>query len=273
MLNREKKEGDDGASFVSWADTFHPERAYEGTDHPDDRWGIVWAEATLVDKNACEGSENPDDPKPKSGVASTEDTVIHAVAIRTDNDDSCISEVTTHGDVEAVSEDGRERFPCTSGNPVEILVGTLLTFTAVIAVWMIDLTATIIFFLLSSFYYLSKIFQNLGGIFLLFYGLFQFLAGLFVLVDAILLCLSVFIAELLAGLAYLLCGLFGGCKSASNWHQYTRKICHLTRWAFRGVTEGWSPNRNEFPWTWTSANESLHSSPSSRSPIKEDIVA
>ena len=42
----------------------------------------------------------------------------------------------------------------------------------------------------------------------------------------------------------ILCSLSGDCVEASiQWHQYIRKLSHLSRWAFRSFHKGWKPER------------------------------
>jgi hypothetical protein len=42
----------------------------------------------------------------------------------------------------------------------------------------------------------------------------------------------------------IVCSCTGNCYNiAQEWHQYIRKVSHLTRWAFRSFHHGWEPER------------------------------
>jgi len=49
--------------------------------------------------------------------------------------------------------------------------------------------------------------------------------------------------EMVALIACGLCIIFGGVSAGKDWHQHIRKVCHLTRWAFRGFHSSWIPRR------------------------------
>mmetsp|Transcript_129900 Transcript_129900/g.183198 ORF Transcript_129900/g.183198 Transcript_129900/m.183198 type:complete len:103 (-) Transcript_129900:70-378(-) len=55
------------------------------------------------------------------------------------------------------------------------------------------------------------------------------------------------LTELLGAVACLVTAFFvRSCRTSADWHLYIRRMCHLSRWVFRGFHEGWALKRN-FP--------------------------
>lgn len=133
--------------------------------------------------------------------------------------------------------------PYTNGNFIEVVLGTGLALSAVASVLAIDLSAAIVYLLECGFCQVSNSFKRLGGFFAPFYALFIMIVYVLMFVDMTLLAVSVLVAEILAVNTWLVTMLFGGCQQAAIWHQYVRRMCHLTRWALRFDLGEWAPAR------------------------------
>jgi len=254
MLNREKK-----TRFVTLADTLHPETAYNAGNNEaqnqhhvgndastvHDRWGVVWAEATLV-----EGSVDTDnDIKGDQDMEKENSVVVEAVAVDANDQEGLVqlaSSDGTNGDSAVISgtTPSSSHF-ATMGNPFALMIGSILAVTSVSTIFALDLSAAIVYLLACGFYHLCVRMKTCGGSALIPYFLLMPVYCSLMLADSLCLLLSVLIAEVLAGIAWFLTGMFslGRCDVAMAWHQYVRKLCHMTRWAIRGFHAGWDPDR------------------------------
>jgi hypothetical protein len=253
MIN--KHSGD--PKYVTWADVFHPENAPATLAHqvrelhPDgNEWGAVWAEATLVT------DVTPSAPTETSTPIVPSAPIADVVTIDGDLEQHNLVPDTTGKPDETSPAPRDTMLPCAKGNFFSSLLGISLTIGAVGSTIGIELGAATVYLLTVVFYNLFRLtheaFQacesKLCALPVYFFcALFMTLATIFMFVDCILLLLSVLVSELLALVTCLLCILFGGCCTGAAWHQYIRKLCHLTRWAFRSFHKGWTPERCFLP--------------------------
>lgn len=243
MLNKKS----DSSSFISFADTFHPEIAATTpvaiatavNDDDDDirrrqdasPWGTVWAEAKIVPE----------------GPFSEEAAAAQVVIDHPDDNNKAVTPTAPPSRLDLGGSNNLEATAPTLApglfSIVAIIIGSTLIFAAVVATYALEVAAVIVFFLASGFHQLAKWFEPLGLFGTLFQLLFLLISKILLMVDGLLLTVSVLVAELLAVIAIFLCSLFGGCTAAREWHQHIRKICHLTRWAFRRFHSDWEPKR------------------------------
>jgi hypothetical protein len=255
MINKHSED----PKYVTWADVFHPENAPSTLApqvrelHPDgNEWGAVWAEATLITDVTPSAPIEPSKPI----VPST--PIVTVVTFDGDvEQDNLVPD--TIGKPDDTSPAPRASIsPWAKGNFFSTLIGGSLTIGAVGSTFGLELAAVTVYLLTVVFHNLfrltHKAFQASESILtpcaLPVYfccALFLMLATIFMFVDCILLLVSVLVSESLALVTCLLCVLFGGCGTGAAWHQYIRKLCHLTRWAFRSIHKEWTPERGFLP--------------------------
>jgi hypothetical protein len=258
-----------GSRFVTLQQVFHPEDAEETLTRRKQRisaarnkWGVVWAEATLVPENnhTTTGSSGSSFEPQEAEVVIIQQMAIESFdeleqqqqqqqislpAEKQISKASSTSKASAHSHRSSYSP---RSAPFYEGHFFDNLFGLCMALAAVSATFSIDLCAAIIYVLAAGFYKTAELCKE-SSIFLLpFYGIFHFVYSVLTFVDAILLALSVFMSELLAGIGWALTVCAGGFQKGMDWHQYIRKLCHLTRWAFRGFHSEWTPKR-VFPWS------------------------
>ena len=254
MINKHSED----PKYVTWAEVFHPETATLAPQvrelHPEgNEWGAVWAEATLITEVTLSAPIEPLKPiVPSAPIASV-------VTIDGDVDtDSLVPDIIDKPVDTSPPAPQATISPWTKGNFCSTLIGGSLTIGAVATTFGLELCAASVYLLNVVFYNLFQLtheaFQASESILkpcalLVYFGraLFLMLAAIFTFVDCILLLVSVLVSELLALFACLLCVLCGGCGAGGAWHQYIRRLCHLTRWAFRSFHKGWTPERGFLP--------------------------
>jgi hypothetical protein len=210
------------SSFVTWIATLHPENAEVTIDQrffvPGNAWWTVYEEA----KN--------DIPTATAVLATTtqgEDVEEQAIHIGNQLPDD-----TPNG-----ARVGSPQKTCTGSSPLASLVGIILAIMSVITVFILEVSAVVVYITSAGFFILTKAMDPPSVLTGLPYSICCLLYWSLALVDSFCLVASVFTTELLAGCAYLLCAIFGGCGAAAGWHQFMRRICHLIRWAFRSKYE------------------------------------
>jgi hypothetical protein len=121
---------------------------------------------------------------------------------------------------------------------IEGLVGCIMMILCVVFTSFIELVAAIIYLVASAFHYLTLLGET--GIFkvILLVVVYQLMVA-----DAVLLWASFTVTETVGALTVTLTAIFGGCESGEKWHLYIRKMCHLTRLAFRKFHENWPLER------------------------------
>jgi hypothetical protein len=258
--------------YVTWQDTLHPENALLVPNVPPtagqvDRWGTVWAEARIVSDDEATSSTQSSSPGVDGKVIASDEASI-AVApmpvaevtlgnIEDDyetvtTDDATNSLPNRHAAAAAAAEPLNHSFsrsPCSQGRFLDITVGSSLTVAAVAAVFAIEISAIVVYGLAVGFFHsyrqLARISSRIPFLWLLV-CVFAFVTQVLKVVDSLLLAISVFLSEVLAAVTCLLCSLFGGCDAGNDWHQYIRRVCHLTRWSVRDLHHKWSPERRIF---------------------------
>jgi hypothetical protein len=251
MRNKNTKE----RYYVTWQDTLHPENALlVPNDLPPtagqvDRWGTVWAEARIVSDDEATSSTQSSSPGVDGKVIASEEASI-AVApmpvaevtlgnIEDDyetvtTDDATNSLPNRHAAAAAAAEPLNHSFSrshCSQGRFLDITVGSSLTVAAVAAVFAMEISAIVVYGLAVGFFHtyrqLARISSRLPLLWFLVF-VFAFVTQVLKVVDSLLLAISVFLSEVLAAVTCLLCSLFGGCDAGNDWHQYIRRVCHLT---------------------------------------------
>lgn len=252
---------------MTWMETFHPEAAAvdlgtratssssESTTPPEDRWGVVWAEAYLVSGDEPHaGKAHDDEPSivvepivPVTTVVADEETM-SAVTYDGPSPESAggHSSPTSAAVAYAAASSTRPSRQCPRGHCFDTTLGFVLLVSAVASVFGLELSAVLVYALSCGFYRFAMLLQRIGGPLWLLSYVFLLVVQVLQFTDTLLLSLSVFLTELLAGIAYGVCAPFGGCEAARDWHQHVRKLCHLTRWAFRGFHQDWTPQRQTF---------------------------
>lgn len=166
-----------------------------------------------------------------------------AVAVEERNHcDPASAQVSTisndHGDEEVDMPKGKGCFY------IEGLVGCSLTFAAVVANFGVELAAAVCYCLAAGIYFLISG-ENIP---IVFKAIAMLIVHALMVVDALLLTVNLILTEVLGWTTAFVTSIFSlGCyKAGRRWHHYIRKVCHLTRWAFRGFHQGW-PLERRFP--------------------------
>lgn len=135
--------------------------------------------------------------------------------------------------------------PWRHSNLIDLVIGGLLALCAFTTTIKIEITAFLIYGLAVAFNNVAEKACGRSTPLLIFRSIFLLLAGVFMFVDSVLLLVSVLVTEILGALALFLCALFGGTRSSTEWQQFIRRTCHLTRWGFRSclVKANWKPDR------------------------------
>lgn len=221
---------------LTFAETLHPEDAAVSID-PENRgpkygyasaaWTALYDQVhdTPIAVLVAEQERRRATPKPTSiPHASQEETNVQEGAPK-DEEEEDISDTTRIG------------YGCFG---LEGFIGLSLTFSAVLAAFTIEMCSALVYCLAAFFYWIRpshRFFTWLGVVFML-------IAQMLLLVDAVLLSANVLVTEIIAFVACLCTACFGWSYVAGHtWHMYVRKVCHLTRGAFRGFHEGWQPER------------------------------
>jgi hypothetical protein len=123
---------------------------------------------------------------------------------------------------------------------LEGLIGCTLTFSAVVVTFSIELSAAICYCLAAA---IHKVASN-GEMVIFVRAVLLLIVQSLMITDAIMLTMSVLLTEVLGGVTYIVTACFGGfCQAGEAWRLYIRKVCHLTRWAFRSFHDGWALQR------------------------------
>jgi hypothetical protein len=209
----------DDQSFVSLGDTFHPDGAVVAVPHPQEakKWRVVWAEAIV-------------DPEDSAEV------VVDAVAVDIDGHNNTLSATG----VAVVHTGTSSLHRC---NFIVLAVGYSFMIAAVATAFGTELGAVCVYLVASGFYWTAQQLKRIGPLGYPLQLLFLVLTTVLLCVDLLLLTVGIFVVELVAWLGCVICILFGGISVGTYWHQHIRKVCHLTRWAFRGFHSTWSPKR------------------------------
>lgn len=210
----------DDTSFVSLGATFKPDDASSvATTETERNWNAVFAEAITVPHES--------DLPVAQAVAIDQETAVVTPAVETPAATEQQASTDHHG--------------C---NFMVILVGYSFLIFAVATAFGTELGAAALYVVGAGFYKVSESLKQTGGSCTLpFQTLFLMLCSLMLSMDLLFLTIGIFMVEILAWVACGVCVLFGGIESGSGWHQHIRKVCHLTRWAFRAFHSTWTPKR------------------------------
>ena len=206
MLNK-------SSNKVSYLETLHPEQGFKALSKEEGsyagKWDAVWAEAVLIDDDTNIQSNENSLERPTGEAEQT---------VKTDN------------------QWNRYNF-------LLLTVGRAMLIAGVASTVMTELGGYIVFLAAAGFYWVSEKLRQMGGIVILFHYVFGLVYVILSFMDILLLFLGTLITELMAGIAFLLCTLFGGPAAGAEWHQSVRRLCHLTRWAFRSFHDEWNCRR------------------------------
>jgi hypothetical protein len=186
------------ASFLSWTATLHPETAV----------------ATLA-PHALRDNRNPlevvyhevrssDDPCEELPVA------VNVVAVVDDEHDD-----RHPNGAESISRP----MPWRHSGTVDLILGFMFTFVALLTTFKIELVAFLIYAVAALFHLTSERFFGHPAT-LLFKSIFGLVSAALMIADSVLLMVNVLITEILGGVALLLCTFFGGPRSGTEWHRY-----------------------------------------------------
>ena len=219
----------------------------ESTETHVNRWDVVWAEATLLNDtrippnedninifSAVQPNNNSNDstvpapvgpqPAPHAETTSTGDTHVP------------ISNPTTNSNSQYNTIDA----PYYHGNILETILGLSFAIAAVAGTLLFEISTMVVYILATVMYETAKKLQRnrslcLGFVLHICALLLILVAYSLMLVDVALFIGSIFFAEALAISAGIVTAIFSCGERGMIWHQYIRKICHLSRWAFRDI--------------------------------------
>ncbi|KAL7569885.1 hypothetical protein ACA910_008552 [Epithemia clementina (nom. ined.)] len=218
MLNRESR--------VTYLETLHPETGSEALSRDREaypgHWTAVWAEAVLIDEDTHQPPPQPQEER---------NNLVGVSVTSGDNDDESEHKVQS----------------CPTYNFAVLIFGWSLLIAAVSATFGMELAGAVCFIIAAGFNWVYRMLGEAGGLAVLVQSFFGLLYLTLSFVDSLLLVIGTLVTELLAWVVFVLCALFGGLPAGSEWHQSTRRLCHLTRWAFRGFHEEWDCRRGFIP--------------------------
>jgi hypothetical protein len=220
-----------GASgdYISWIATLHPENAEIAIDQrffiPGNPWLSIYEETVhkMPYTNAVAIPVTDDQPPPNDDEEDKHSfSSGHASVVS-------VSEATPV----TPSEDSPPPHFLFRCNPVDILIGLMITSHAILGTVIMEVLALVIYFIAALFYH-SAFAMGPPNLFTgFFYSLCMILYFCFALADSIVLLSSVLVTEILDSVGWILGCLFGGIWMANRRHQYVRRVCHHIRWAFR----------------------------------------
>lgn len=193
---------------------------------------------------------------PQTGATTVWGTVIHeirndipiAVAVEEVRQDEEEERLPGEVIITTPTEDNGENTEMPPGGGcfyLEGLLGCSLTLAAVVATFGVELSAAVCYCIAAGMYHLVTVHE----IAIFFKAIVMVVVHALLVADAILLTTSLMLTEILGWVAGLVTSIFSPsrcCHAGQAWHLYVRKVCHLTRWAFRNFHEGWELPRR-FP--------------------------
>ncbi|KAL7569883.1 hypothetical protein ACA910_008550 [Epithemia clementina (nom. ined.)] len=234
-------------SRVTYLETLHPETGAEALSRNREaypgHWAAVWAEAVLIDEDTHQPPPQPQEER--NAPVSVESG---------DNDDKTEQKVQS----------------CPTYNVGVLIFGWSLLIAAVSATFGMELFGSICFVLAAGFNWVYRMLGEAGGLAVIVQSIFGLMYLTLSFVDSLLLVIGTLVTELLAWVVFVLCSLFGGLSAGSEWHQSTRRLCHLTRWAFRGFHEEWDCRRGFIPPAKPSDGSACMSTASSTNTTQRD---
>lgn len=217
------------STYVSWIATLHPENAHVTIDSrfmiPGNPWLTVWEEA----KDELQKRSDYDDvvvtpTAPPDPASSATNNVIHG------HDDS-------HHHVRKCE-----------GSILDFIIGNVLVLLSVAATFAFELAASYCYI---SYWLCMKVVEVFSppNIITLFPFFIAYLIGsCFQLIDMLLLLIGVIFVETVAVTNYIIVTILAfSHRRGKKMHQLTRKLPHMTRWAFRQTYfKSWDPPRAKF---------------------------
>jgi hypothetical protein len=237
-----------GASsdYVSWLATLHPENADVTIDErffvPGNPWWSIYEETVNKMPYAYARPVTPGDETNQDIRTEEVDDNHH------DHNPQYDHEKESSSSNEPLTETPSPEPKSTSPfwlvcNPIDMLVGLITIFQAVLIVFVLEVIALAFYFISAFFYKSAKAtMEPVKALTAPFYALFMIMYFTFALSDSIILLSNVLVTEIFMMVGWLLGCLFGGILIANERHQYIRKVCHHIRWGFRH--DFTNPSRN-----------------------------
>uniref|UniRef100_A0A7R9W3G5 Transmembrane protein n=1 Tax=Pseudictyota dubia TaxID=2749911 RepID=A0A7R9W3G5_9STRA len=204
-----------GSSYVSWIAALHPENATVAIDPrfltPGNPWIIVYQEAKHDWGNGG---------KRQTGGA---------VAV---GENSAMTDASP-AEMNSTSEESGDKV---YGGFLDLVLGFAIVITAVSIAFSVDLIGLYVYLSAVVCFKIARTCSKprVNILTAMPFAICWLLYQTFRLLDTVLLLLSVMIVELLAGINFFLCALLSlNCRVGRSAHQRTRRLAHLTRWAFR----------------------------------------
>jgi len=225
-----------GASsdYISWIATLHPENAQVDIDKrffvPGNPWWSIYEETVNMPYATAVAVPAADDERAhqQSNVARN---------AMDEEDVEYISSTTSHVTDELTGQEVKEQeeLPhfCLRCNPVDMSLGLILTFQAILITLIIELIALMFYFVAAFFFHIARAIGPSGLFTACLYSFFMIMYFVFAMVDSVLLLSSVIAAESCNMVGWILGCIFGGIWIANRRHQSVRRVCHRIRWAFR----------------------------------------
>lgn len=220
------------SSYVSWIATLHPENAHVTIDSrfmiPGNPWLTVWEEAK--------------DELQKNGGGREYDDVLVTPSAPPDPSASPASAVV-HG-----QDDGIQHARKCEGSFLDFIIGNALVLVCVVASFAFELVASYCYV---SYWLCMKVVKMCSPpnvcTFLPFFIAYV-IGSCFQLIDMLLLFVGVIVVESVAAANYVIVTILAfSHRRGKKMHQLTRKVPHMTRWAFRQTHfKNWDPPRTTF---------------------------
>lgn len=218
------------SSYVTWIATLHPENAVVTIDQrfytPDNPWLVVYSEVKeelLRRKNPTTTGENLAAPTAPTDVASSPSR------------SSTSQQGESSGDELSHSQESSTNTKTFQGSCLDSIIGSALVLSSIMATFMIELIAAVCYLHYWLFIKIPIVYTC---------GIAYLIARVFQLLDMILLLSGVTVVECIAVANYIIVTILSLSHSQGKvMHQSTRKLPHVTRWAFRQPFETWDPPR------------------------------
>jgi hypothetical protein len=255
------KAASDDAKWINVQDILHPEcfqltalREDESAvaqavliDEPDrhrhrSRWEVVWAEATHIEDNNNETNDGIHTPQPVNG---SKQQPINDTAIDLPSSQNAPTPASTETES---STNPVVAAPFYHGNLLEVIIGMSFIIAAVAGTLAFEIATMAVYILATILHRAAMAFRQnysilLGFALQLSALIFVIVAQCLMLIDFALLIESVIFTEAIAISVGIVNALLSCFTTGVMWHQYIRKVCHLTRWAFRDLYPSTEPKR------------------------------
>ena len=215
---------------MTWIATLHPENAVVTIDQrfytPDNPWLVVYSEVKeelLRMRNSTDTGEDLVTPPAQTDVVSSP-----FGSSTNQQEDSSGGEVSH-------SQECSTNTKTFQGSCLDSLIGSALILSSIMAAFTIELLAAVCYLHYWLFIKIPTIYTC---------GIAYLIARTFQLLDMILLLSGVAVVEFIAVANYIIVTILSLSHSQGKaMHQSTRKLPHVTRWAFRQSFETWDPPR------------------------------